>query len=221
MKTSRHLSEFWMAEMEQAWISFDELIKSAEQAVAYIVQYVLEHNEKQLRLLGQDISKLEKVKTPFPKITYSEALRILKEKEGMDVPWGKDLRTIEEDRLMKHFDRPLIVTHYPKEIMAFYKPRDPKNPKVALCFDMLAPEGYGEIIGGSQRDENIEELIKALKKEGEKPENYGWYLDTRRYGSVPHGGYGLGVERVVSWLCHLDNIKDAIPFPRTMLRYKP
>ena len=122
---------------------------------------------------------------------------------------------------MKHFDKPVMVTNYPKEIMAFYKKRDPNDPKTCLCFDMLAPEGYGEIIGGSQRDLDIEELKKALKKEGEKIENYEWYLDTRRYGSVPHGGYGLGIERVVSWLCKLDNIKDAIPFPRTMLRFKP
>ena len=140
---------------------------------------------------------------------------------GISSAFGKDLRTIEEDLIMKHFDKPLIVTHYPKEIMAFYKPLDPKNPKEALCFDMLAPEGYGEIIGGSQRDLDVDELKKWLKKQGEKPENYGWYLDTRKYGSVPHSGYGLGIERVVAWLCKLDNIKDAIPFPRTMLRYTP
>ncbi len=139
----------------------------------------------------------------------------------MKIPWGKDLRTLEEDKLMKHFDTPVVVTHYPKEIMAFYKPRDPKEPKTALCFDMLSPEGYGELVGGSQRDTSADDLIKSLKKMGEDPKGYEWYLDLRRFGSVPHSGYGLGVERLVAWLCKLENIKDAIPFPRTMLRFRP
>jgi len=220
-KTSRHLSEFWMAEMEAAWMELPDLLKSAEECVAHIVMRVVEKNLAELELLGQDIKKLEKVKTPFPKITYTEALKILNEKEGLKIPWGKDLRTIEEDSLTKHFDRPVIVTNYPKEIMAFYKPQDPKDPKTALCFDMIAPEGYGEIIGGSQRETNVEDLKKWLRKQGEKIENYEWYFDLRKYGSIPHSGYGLGVERVVAWLCKLDNIKDAIPFPRTMLRFKP
>ncbi len=220
-KTSRHLSEFWMAEMEAAWLQFTELTTSAEACVSFIVKEVVERNSKELQILGQDIAKLKKIKAPFPRITYTEALQLLKEEENVDIPWGKDLRTIEEDLLTKHFDKPVIVTHYPKEIMAFYKKKDLKDPKTCLCFDMIAPEGYGEIIGGSERDTDIEELQKALKKEGEKVENYQWYLDTRRYGSVPHSGYGLGIERVVAWLCKLDNIKDAIPFPRTMLRWKP
>jgi len=220
-RTSRHLSEFWMAEMEAAWMELDELTKSAGECVEYIVQEVVRNNEEELKLLGQDIEKLKKIKMPFPKITYTETLKILKEKEGVNIPWGKDLRTVEEDLITKYFDKPVIIINYPKEIMAFYKPKDPKDPKTALCFDMLAPDGYGEIIGGSQRDTNIEELKKALKAQGEKIENYEWYLDTRKYGSVPHSGYGLGVERIVSWLCKLDNIKDAIPFPRTMVRWKP
>ncbi|RMF05170.1 asparagine--tRNA ligase [Candidatus Woesearchaeota archaeon] len=220
-KTSRHLAEFWMAEMEAAWMELDEVVQVAKDEVEFIVQEVLRKNRAELELLGRDISKLEKIKQPFPTITYSEALKILKEKEGMEVPWGKDLRTIEEDRLMKHFETPVVVTNYPKETMAFYKPKDPKDPKTALCFDMLAPEGYGEIIGGSQRSTDIEELKEGLEKEGENPEHYEWYLDLRRYGSVPHSGYGLGVERVVAWICGLDNIKDAIPFPRTMLRKSP
>ena len=139
----------------------------------------------------------------------------------MDIAWGKDLRTTEEDELMKHFETPVVVTNYPLEIMAFYKPADPKDPKTALCFDMLAPGGYGEIVGGSQRSQNIDEMKKRLKEMGEKIENYQWYFDLRRYGSVPHSGYGLGVERVVGWICNLDNIKDAIPFPRTVLRFRP
>jgi len=221
-KTSRHLAEFWMAEMEAAWMELGELTEVAKDEVRFIIQEVLKHNRKELEVLGQDIKKLEAVaKKPFPTITYTEALEILRKKEKLKIPWGKDLRTMEEDKLMKHFDTPVVVTHYPKEIMAFYKPRDPKEPKTALCFDMLAPDGYGELIGGSQRDTDIKELVASLKKMGEKPENYQWYLDLRRYGSVPHSGYGLGVERVIAWLCKLENIKDAIAFPRTQRRFTP
>ena len=139
----------------------------------------------------------------------------------MDLEWGKDLRTIEENKLMEFFDTPVVVTNYPTKIMAFYKPANPVNPETALCFDMIAPDGYGEIIGGSQRSLNIEEMKKRLKESGENIDNYEWYFDLRRYGSIPHSGYGVGVERVVAWICNLDNIKDAIPFPRTMNRYRP
>jgi asparaginyl-tRNA synthetase len=219
-KTSRHLAEFYMAEMEVAWAHLDDVVEHAEGLVAFIVENVLEKNKDDLKILERDISKLENIKLPFHRITYTEALELLK-KKGMDIPWGKDLRTIEEDELTKMFDKPVVVTRYPKEIMAFYKPRDPTNPKVALNFDMLAPDGYGEIVGGSERDTNIEEMKTALKEQGERVENYDWYLDTRRFGSVPHSGFGMGVERVVSWICGLDTIKDAIPFPRTMLRKTP
>ncbi|MEM4263424.1 MAG: asparagine--tRNA ligase [Candidatus Woesearchaeota archaeon] len=220
-KTSRHLAEFWMAEVETAWQTFPELQEQAEGLVAYIVQQCVKKNERELKELGQDVEKLKKIKAPFPRITYTDVLKLLKEKEGLDIPWGKDLRTIEEDKLTKYFDKPVIVTNYPKEIMAFYKPADPKDPKTALCMDMIAPEGYGEIIGGSMRDENIEAMKKALLDSGQNPKDYEWYFDTRRYGSVPHCGFGLGVERVIAWICKLDNIKDAIPFPRTMLRKSP
>ena len=219
-KTSRHLSEFWMAETEIAWFKLDDILKNAEDLVAFIVKYVLENNEEELKFLGQDIEKLKKIKTPFPRITYTEALETLK-KDGLEAEWGKDLRTTEEDTIAKHYEKPVIITNYPKKIMAFYKPKDPKNPKTALCFDIIAPEGYGEIIGGSERDTDIEEMKKALTEQGEKPEKYEWYFDTRRYGKVPHSGYGLGVERVIAWLCKSDNIKDTIPFPRTMLRKTP
>ncbi len=219
-KTSRHLAEFYMSEMEIAWGHLDDVIKYGEELVEFIVKKVIEQNTDDLKILGRDIQKLEKIKAPFHRMTYTEALEYLK-KKGMHAPWGKDLRTNEEDELTKDLDKPLIVTHYPKEIMAFYKPADPKDPKVALNFDMLAPESYGEIIGGSERSTDIEDMISGLKKQGDNPENYDWYFDSRRYGSVPHSGYGLGVERVVSWLCGLDNIKDAIPFPRTMLRKNP
>jgi asparaginyl-tRNA synthetase len=226
-KTSRHLAEFWMAEMEAAWVELEEAAKIGKDEIRFIVKKVLENNKKELEILGRDISKLIPVaEKEYPTITYTEALKILKEKANIEVEWGKDLRTVEEDEIMKHFDTPIVIIDYPKEIMAFYKQRRLPKPKdtpgdVALCFDMLAPEGYGEIIGGSQRDTSIPELKKYLTLQGEKPENYNWYLDLRKYGSVPHSGYGMGVERVVSWICGLDNIKDAIPFPRTMLRKTP
>lgn len=221
-KTSRHLSEFWMAEMEAAWYNLHDVSETAKEELKYIIKKVLETNQRELKIVNRDISKLQLcLEKPFPTITYTEALKLLKEKCNMDVEWGKDLRTIEEEEIMTLFDVPVVVTNYPKEIMAFYKPCDPKDPKTALCFDMLAPEKYGEIVGGSQRETDMNEIKKYLERDGENPENYAWYLDLRRYGSVPHAGYGLGVERVVAWICKLDNIKDAIPFPRTMLRWKP
>jgi asparaginyl-tRNA synthetase len=221
-KTSRHLSEFWMAEMEAAWMDLSDVVATAKDEVHYILKKVLENNVKDLEVLGQDISKLTAVAgAEFPTITYTEALKILKEKEGLEIDWGKDLRTLEEDRLMNHFTTPVVVTHYPLEIMAFYKPRDENDPKTALCFDMLAPEGYGEIIGGSQRSTDIAYMTERLRQMGEKVENYQWYFDLRRYGSVPHAGYGLGVERLVAWICKAENIKETIPFPRTLLRFRP
>jgi asparaginyl-tRNA synthetase len=224
-KTSRHLCEFWMAEMEAAWMDLDECTEIAKEEVKFIVKEVLEKNQKDLETLGRDKSKLQiSLEKSFPTITYTEALDILKEKNALEIPWGKDLRTVEEDEVMKHFDTPVVVTHYPKEVMAFYKPvdKDAQAPgPVAKCFDMLAPEGYGELIGGSQRDTSIEELEKYLEMDGESPSDYKFYFDTRRYGSVPHSGYGLGMERLVMWICGIPNIKDAIPFPRTMTRMKP
>ena len=221
-KTTRHLTEYWHAEVEAAWLDLEGLIKLGEGLIKHVVKKVLKENKKELEILKRDLKKLEAVaKKDFKVITYDKVLKLLKEKYKMNVPWGKDLRTIEEDRLTENFDVPIFVTNYPKEAMAFYKPRDPKNPKTALCFDLIAPEGYGELIGGSQRDINIKELKKSLLKAGEKLKDYEFYFDTRKYGSVPHAGFGLGVERLISWICKLDNIKDAIPFPRTMLRYKP
>ena len=221
-KTSRHLSEFWMAEMEAAWMELDEVTEIAKDEIRFIIQEVLKNNLRQLQLLERDITKLEHYsKAEYPTITYTEALNILKEKEGMNIEWGKDLRTIEENNLMNHFTTPVVVTNYPVEIMAFYKPLDKNDKKTALCFDMISPEGYGEIVGGSQRSTDIEEMISRLKNMGEKIENYEWYFDLRKYGSIPHSGYGVGVERVIAWICGIDNIKDAIPFPRTILRFRP
>ncbi|MBN2603302.1 MAG: asparagine--tRNA ligase [Candidatus Thermoplasmatota archaeon] len=221
-KTSRHLSEFWMAEMEAAWIDLEGLTEIAKEEVRYILNSVSKENTSELEILGRDREKLKSIADKdFPTITYTKAIEILNKKENLNVEWGKDLRTIEENALMQHFDTPVIVTNYPLEIMAFYKPPDPKDPKTALCFDMIATEGYGEIIGGSQRSLDVQYMKKRLLDSGENVENYQWYFDLRKYGSVPHSGYGLGVERVVSWICGIDNIKDSIPFPRTMLRFKP
>jgi asparaginyl-tRNA synthetase len=221
-KTSRHLSEFWMAEMEVAWVDLNGIIEVAKDEVRFILKEVLKENKNELELLGVDIKNLQHVaKSKFPTITYTEAINILNEKGKMNVKWGKDLRTLEENKLMDHFETPIVVTHYPVEIMAFYKPRDPENPKTALCFDMIAPGGYGEIVGGSQRSLDIDDMKQRLIESGEKIENYKWYFDLRKYGSVPHSGYGLGVERLIAWICGLDNIKDAIPFPRTLIRFKP
>ena len=221
-KTSRHLSEFWMAEMEVAWANLDDIAEIAKEEIKYILKEVLKYNRRELEILGQNIEKLENIaKSKFPTITYTEVLNILKEKENLNITWGKDLRTIEEEKLMKHFDAPVVVTNYPLEIMAFYKPKDPKDPKTALCFDMIAPEGFGELIGGSQRSLDIKEMTQRLEEMGENVKNYDWYFDLRKYGSVTHSGYGLGVERVVAWICGIDNIKDAIPFPRTLLRFRP
>ncbi|MBN1389227.1 MAG: asparagine--tRNA ligase [Candidatus Thermoplasmatota archaeon] len=223
-KTSRHLSEFWMAEMEAAWMGYREAIEVANQEIKFIIARVLERNRSELEILEADASRLEPLLSrEWPVITYTEALEILKEKK-MEVTWGKDLRTIEEEALMENFDTPVTVIQYPKEAMAFYKPVEENANApgpVAKCFDMLAPEGYGEIIGGSERDTDISSISKALEKEGEKVENYDWYLDLRRYGSVQHSGYGVGVERLIAWICKLENIKDAIPFPRTLTRVTP
>lgn len=221
-KTSRHLAEFWMAEMEAAWMTLDGAVKVAKDEIRFIVQAVLKDNKKELEILERDIKLLEHyAKAEYPTIKYAEALEILNNEYQMNVPWGKDLRTKEEEKIAEHFKVPVVVTHYPTEIMGFYKPPSEENPKEALCFDMLAPEGYCEIIGGSERSLLVEDMKRRLKADGEDPENYSWYFALRRYGSVPHSGYGLGVERVVQWMCGLDNIKDAIPFPRTMIRKFP
>lgn len=224
-KTSRHLTEYWHAEMEMCWCEFKDIQDHGEKLIKYVVKEVLKKNKEELKILERDSKKLEPIlKKPFVRMTYDEALKILKQKCKLDVSWGKDLRTIEEDALTKLYDVPIIVTDYPKVVKAFYMKESPKSSKhgktVQGC-DFLAPEGYGEVIGGSQREEDIEKIKKRLIEQGEDPKEYEFYLDTRRYGSVPHGGFGLGVERIISWICGLETIKDAIPFPRTMTRWKP
>ena len=222
-KTSRHLSEFWMVEMEAAWMELKEVTEFAKKEIKYCIMKVVEKRSEELKILEQDPKELKKIaEKEWPTIKYREALKILKEKAKIDVPFGKDLRTIEEDKLMEHFDTPIVVTHYPTKIMAFYKPSDPEHPDEALCFDMLAPKGCGEIIGGSQRSLDVEDMSKRLRADGEEDLSaYEFYFDLRKYGSVPHSGYGVGLERVIKWICGLDSIKDAIPFPRTMLRWTP
>jgi len=221
-KTSRHLTEYWHAEMEMAWSTFESIIDHGEALIKFVLGRVIEVNGPELEVLERDVSKLEPtLRRPFDRLTYDEALRELREKNDLELEWGKDLRTIEEDELVKNHDGFVIVTHYPKMVKAFYMKEDASNPDVVLGVDFLAPEGYGEIIGGSQREERLPELERRLNEMGEDPGEYGFYLDTRKYGSVPHGGFGLGVERLISWICGLDNIKDAIPFPRTLTRFYP
>jgi len=221
-KTSRHLSEFWMAETEVAWWKLEEIIEFAKRELKYCVEKVAKECVEEFKLLNVDSGKLlSLVKKEWPTIKYRDALEILKKKDGMEVPFGKDLRTIEEYKLMQHYETPVVVTNYPKEVMAFYKPEDPNKKDEALCFDMLAPGCGLEIAGGSERSLDIKEMSKRLKEDGENPKNYQFYFDLRKYGSVPHSGYGVGVERVLQWICNLESIKDAIPFPRTMTRFKP
>ncbi|HPC10241.1 MAG TPA: asparagine--tRNA ligase [archaeon] len=221
-KTARHLTEFWHAEMEAAWMEFTELQDYAEDLLKFVISKVLENNKEDLDNWKRDINKLETaISKPFVRITYDEALNLLKQKYNISIPWGKDLRTIEEDKLSKLFDTFIIITKYPKKVKAFYMKEDPENPDVVLGFDCIAPEAYGEIIGASEREADIDKITKRLIEMGENPQNYEFYLDTRRYGSVPHSGYGMGVERLVAYILGTDSIKDAIPFPRTMIRYKP
>ena len=224
-KTSRHLTEYWHAEMEVAWQDFDYIQDDAEELIKHIVSRVLKERKEELEIIGRDWKKLEPVlKKKFPRITYDDALKLLKEKKKVSIPWVKCPRTIEEDKLSELYDTPIMVRHYPKIVKAFYMKEVPKTKpgkEVVFGFDMIAPEGYGELVGGSQREESIEKLKENLKEQGEDPSKYEFYFDTRRYGSVPHGGFGMGVERVISWICGLETIKDAIAFPRTMTRYSP
>lgn len=221
-KTSRHLTEYWHAEMEGAWLSFKDIQDYGEALVKYITKKVLDNNKEQLEILKRDIKKLEPIiKKPFLRMTYTEVLKVLKERVNIDIEWGKDLRTIEEDELSKLYGVPIIVTNYPKKVKAFYMKEDENNRDVVHGYDLIATECYGEIIGGSERESDIEKIKERLREQGEDPKEYDFYLDTRRYGSVPHAGFGLGIERLITWVCGLDNIKDSIPFPRTILRWKP
>jgi len=219
-KTRRHLTEFWMVEPEVAFATLDDVIDLAEELVVYVVGRVLERRKLELTRLERDISKLERVARPFPRISYDDAVTMLNEK-GQPFEWGGDFGAPDETVLANSFDRPVAVHRYPSQIKAFYMEPDPQRPEVALCVDVLAPEGYGEIIGGSQRIADYDLLLKRIHDHKLPPEAFQWYLDLRRFGSVPHGGFGMGIERVVSWICGLDHLREAIPYARMIHRLYP
>ena len=219
-KTRRHLMEFWMVEPEAAFFDLNDDMDLAESFLEYIVQTVLKEMKSELDILERDTSKLENVKKPLPRISYDEAIEILK-KNNVELEWGKDIGGADETVISNHFERPVIVHRYPADIKAFYMKRDPENPKLALAMDVLAPEGYGEIIGGSQREDDLDQLLERIKEHNLPQEAFEWYLDLRRYGTVPHSGFGLGLERTVSWICGLDHLREAIPFPRMIYRNTP
>lgn len=219
-KTRRHLSEFWMVEPEVAFNDLNDNMELAEEFLEYIVQSVLKDRADELKVLERNISFLQNVKKPLPRISYDEAVEIL-HKKGITFEWGNDFGGTDETVISEQFDRPVIVHRYPSQVKAFYMKRDPNNPKVALAVDVLAPEGYGEIIGGSQREDNLDLLLERIKEHNLPQEAFEWYLDLRRYGSVPHSGFGLGIERTVGWICGLDHVRETIPFPRMIYRITP
>jgi asparaginyl-tRNA synthetase len=219
-KTRRHLTEFWMVEPEMAFYDLDDNMDLAEEFIEYIVQTVLKDRSEELKELERDMSKLEKVVRPFPRISYDQAVEILRSK-GVDFIWGNDLGGTDETLIGDDFDCPVMIHRYPSEVKAFYMKRDPENPKVALAVDVIAPEGYGEIIGGSQREDNLDLLLERIKEHNLPQKFFEWYLDLRRFGTVPHSGFGLGLERTVSWICGLEHLREAIPFPRMIYRNTP
>ncbi|WP_042667273.1 asparagine--tRNA ligase [Desulfurococcus amylolyticus] len=220
-RTRRHLAEYWHLEPEAAWYSMDDMMKVAEELVSHIVTRVLEERRSELVDLGRDIEKLKPaMETPYPRIRYDEAIEIL-QKKGVNVKWGDDLGADEERILTMEFEKPFFVTHFPRQIKSFYMKVDPSNPNVVLGFDLLASEGYGEIIGGGEREDRYDVLYQKIIEQGLNPEDYKWYLDLRKYGSVPHSGFGLGVERVTMWITGLDHIRDTLPFPRFRGRIYP
>ena len=219
-KTRRHLTEFWMVEPEMAYVDLDGCMEVEEQFVSYIVQSVLANRADDLKVLERDTSRLEKVVPPFPRISYDDAVKLLNDK-GLDFKWGDDFGAPHETVIGESFDRPVFVHHYPTAIKAFYMEEDPQRPEVCRSVDLLASEGYGEIIGGGQRTASYELLEQRIKHHHLTREAYEWYLDLRRYGSVPHSGFGLGIERTVAWLCQIQHIRETIPFPRMLERIYP
>ncbi|AUX24830.1 asparaginyl-tRNA synthase [Sorangium cellulosum] len=230
-KTRRHLAEFWMVEPEVAFMDLDGDMDLAEDFLCFIVERVLERRRPELAVLERDVGKLEAVKKPFPRIRYDEAVALLNEaraekrKAGEpgvpDFPWGEDLGGEDETILSSRYDRPLMIHRYPAEVKAFYMKRDPADARLALCVDVLAPEGYGEVIGGGQREDDLATLERAIETHKLPPEAFRWYLDLRRYGTFPHAGFGLGVERSVAWICGLPHVRETIPFPRMLNRLAP
>jgi asparaginyl-tRNA synthetase len=225
-KTRRHLTEFWMVEPEVAYANLDDLMVLAEDFITYIVKSVLERRRSDLQTIGRDLTQLEKIDTPFPRISYDEAVQKLQDgyaqgKLESKFEWGGDLGSPDETYLSSQFERPVMVHRYPASVKAFYMEPDPQRPELALCVDVLAPEGYGEIIGGSQRSASYELLVKRIREHNLPEEAFKWYLDLRKYGSVPHSGFGMGIERAVSWICGLEHVRETIPFPRMLYRLYP
>ncbi len=225
-KTRRHLTEFWMVEPEVAYMDLDGLMELSEQFISHILQSVLKNRAAELQVIGRDTAKLATVQPPFPRVRYDEAAQMLNQahKDGhLEAPfeYGNDFGSPDETWLSSQYDRPVMVHRYPADVKAFYMEPDPKDARYALCVDVLAPEGYGEIIGGSQRVSSYELLSARIEKRGLPREAFEWYLDLRRYGSVPHAGFGMGIERVVAWVCGLDHVRETIPFARTLHRMYP
>ena len=219
-KTRRHLTEFWMVEPEMAYATLDDVIELAEGLVSSVVARVLDKRKTELQTLERDTSKLENVKPPFPRIRYDDAAKLLQEK-GLPFEVGTDLGGTDETVLSEQFDRPVCVTHYPAAVKAFYMKPDPEDPSRALGVDVLAPEGYGEIIGGGVRLDDYDLLLQRIKEHNLPQEAFEWYLDLRRYGTVPHGGFGMGIERCVAWICKLEHVRETIPYPRMLYRLYP
>src|SRR5215467_10704688 len=225
-KTRRHLTEFWMVEPEVAFADLNAIMTLAEDFLSYVVQRVLEKRRAELEELGRDISKLEAITPPFPRLQYDDAVKLLNQgHEKGELParfeWGGDLGSPDEAYLSRQFDRPVIVHRFPAAVKAFYMKPDPERPDLALCVDVLAPEGYGEVIGGGQRAEDLNYLLSQIHKHGLPEESFDWYLDLRRYGAFPHSGFGMGIERCTGWICGIEHIREAVPFPRMLYRLKP
>ena len=225
-KTRRHLTEFWMVEPEVAYAELDDLMDLAEGLISFIVKRCLEKRRGDLQTIGRDVTKLQKIGVPFPRISYDDAVKMLQEAHAEGTlenkfEWGGDLGSPDETYISSQFDKPVMVHRYPAQVKAFYMEPDPQRPDLALCVDVLAPEGYGEIIGGSQRMASYDLLVQRIHEHGLPEEAFKWYLDLRKFGSVPHGGFGMGIERVVGWICGLEHVRETIPFPRMLNRLYP
>jgi len=225
-KTRRHLTEFWMVEPEVAYAKLDDVMVLAENFISHIVARVLENRQEELKHLERDTSKLEKIAPPFPRLQYDDAVKMLQEAHAAGkvenrFEWGGDFGAPDETYLSDQFDRPVLVHRYPSAVKAFYMEPDPQRSDLALCVDVLAPEGYGEVIGGGERASSLELLLQRIHEHGLPPEAFDWYLDLRKYGSVPHAGFGMGIERAVTWICGLEHVRETIPFPRMLYRLKP
>jgi asparaginyl-tRNA synthetase len=219
-KTRRHLTEFWMIEPEVAFAHLDDAMVLAEELIAFVVERVLARRRTELAVLERQVATLEKCTPPFPRLSYDEAVKILQEK-GSEIQWGGDFGGGDETILSESYDKPVLVHRYPTEVKAFYMAPDPARPEVALCVDVLAPEGYGEIVGGGERLADYDLLLRRLEEANLPRQAFEWYLDLRRYGSVPHAGFGMGIERVVAWICGLEHVRETIPFPRMLYRLTP